>query len=97
MLQGVEIVIVCRGPERQVVEYATTLPSTVRVIRDPDGKLGASFRVTGFPFAVLIDQKGLVRSKGMPAQHEHFVSLLGPTIPPVRSAPVVARGITTVL
>ena len=75
-VKGVEIITVCWGSGAQVDEFSSPLPRSVRVIADPDGRLGDAFRLSAFPFAVLIDSTGLVRAKGMPAAREHFLALL---------------------
>lgn len=70
--ETVETVLVCAGSKQEVMMFAANLPHIIQVVPDPHGKLFAQFRVSSTPFALITDQEGIVRGRGMPVQLAAF-------------------------
>jgi hypothetical protein len=58
--------LVCGGRSDDILNFVAPLSSAVTVVSDPKWKLGTKLRISSTPFALLIDEKGIVRAKGMP-------------------------------
>jgi hypothetical protein len=62
----VETVLVCRGPERDVIAFTSGVPKEVVVCADASGEFIGAYRVLVTPYALSVDLEGLVRHKGVP-------------------------------
>lgn len=69
---SVDIVVVYRGTDEEVREFTRALPDAVMVVVDMMWSIGTTWRVAHTPFAVLIDEAGIVRGKGMPSSRTGF-------------------------
>jgi hypothetical protein len=63
--RGVETLIICSGERAAVLEWASGLPTTVRVIPDPAHRIARHYDVLNLPFCVGVDDTGLVRIAGV--------------------------------
>jgi hypothetical protein len=70
--QMLETVLVCTGKVQEITEFAVSLPDAIRLVPDPHKDLLVQLRISSTPFAVILDQEGTVRGKGMPVTSEAF-------------------------
>lgn len=88
-LEDLQVVVVCRGIEREVRAFARELPSGICVVADSAWKLGQDWRIHTTPFAVMIDTDGIVRGRASPGRVEDLNWLLE-QLPGYEPAPTVA-------
>jgi len=67
-----DTLLVCRGNDQGVAEFAQDLPKSIWIVPDRHWSLGTRLRVSTTPFALIVDEGGIVRGKGMPATLEAF-------------------------
>lgn len=60
------IFVVCSGSKADCTELAQSLGTTTSTLLDPDGRIARKFLVESTPAAVLLDERGRIRSYGRP-------------------------------
>jgi hypothetical protein len=63
--ETMRVIAVVSGPRREAQRFVGKLPAGVDAVPDPRGRLVKRFHVGAFPFAVVVDELGVVRAKGI--------------------------------
>jgi len=67
-----QTMIVCRGNTKEVAQFTKVLSSEIKIVADPKWEIGTKLRVSTTPFAFILDERKIVRAKGMPVDQQGF-------------------------
>jgi hypothetical protein len=72
-----DLLVVCQASEEAARRYAGRQSLFLPVLPDPEGAAMRALRVTGVPFALVLDASGRVERKGVPVTYRDMLELLG--------------------
>lgn len=64
--EEIDLIVICGGGASEVKAFTSGLPASIPVVADVRGLVPASYRITVTPFALTIDNNGVVQYKGVP-------------------------------
>src|SRR5262249_49818320 len=75
-LPGLDQLAICQSSPEAARRYAERKQLDLPVLPDPDGVAMSALQVTGIPFALVLDPRGRVARKGVPATYRDLLDLL---------------------
>jgi peroxiredoxin len=75
-VEGIQVVAVIQASASAARRYEERQELPVQVLPDPDGVVLKAMQVTGIPFVLVLDARGRVERKGVPASFPELLQLL---------------------